>query len=104
MLLGELLIEKGLATPDEIRIALSRQQRRGGRIGENLIALGIVSRETIDAALREQYARASEILAREDLLARAKQRFGDDHPQTHRWRCQLAGSLTAAGRAVEALE
>jgi hypothetical protein len=104
MLLGELLVANGLATPDEIRLALLRQQKQGGRIGENLIALGVISRDTLNAALNEQYARVREILAREDLLARARRRFGDDHPQTHRQRCQLAQSLIAAGRPAQALE
>jgi hypothetical protein len=40
MLLGELLVEQGLATTGEIKNALARQERYGGRIGEHLIDMG----------------------------------------------------------------
>jgi hypothetical protein len=103
MLLGELLVSRGLATPDQIRIALSRQERKGGRIGDNLIELGIITRVILEAALREQYARAMQILAREDLLARAERRFGRDHPQAYHQRCRLAAALVAGGKAEDAL-
>lgn len=101
MLLGELLVSQGLVREQDIEIALSRQERLGGRIGENLVALGIIDRETLNAALRKQYDIAKAILAREDLLQRALRRFGDVHPQTDRQRCQLAFALIAGGRASE---
>ncbi|MFZ2006654.1 MAG: hypothetical protein WAV02_16330, partial [Stellaceae bacterium] len=84
MLLGELLVLQGLASEQDIKVALSRQERLGGRIGENLVALGIIDRDTLKDALRKQYDNAKAILAREDLLQRALRRFGDDHPQTDR--------------------
>lgn len=104
MRLGELLVSRGLATEDDVRLALSRQERRGGRIGENLIALGVITRDALDAALKEQYNRVKAILAREDLLARSLRRFGPDHPQTDRQRCQLAFALIAGGRPAEGLK
>jgi hypothetical protein len=104
MLLGELLVSQGLASEQDIRLALSRQERLGGRIGENLIALGIIDRETIKAALDAQYEQAKAILAREDMLRRTTQRFGVDHPQTDRQRCVLAFALIAGWRPGEALE
>lgn len=104
MLLGELLVSQGLISEQDIKLALSRQERLGGRIGENLIALGVIDRETLKAALDGQYERAKQILAREDLLKRAIGRFGADHPQTDRLRCRLAFALIAGWRPGEALE
>jgi hypothetical protein len=103
MLLGELLVAQGLARSTDIETALARQERRGGRIGENLIALGIITRDMLEAALREQYEQVKAILGAEDLLAKSKRRNGSDHPRTDRRRCQLAGALIAAGRLTEGL-
>jgi hypothetical protein len=102
MFLGELLVAQGLATPDEIRIALLRQQRKGGRIGDNLVELGIITRETLNVALREQYTRAMEVIAREDLLAHTERRFGSEHPQTNHQRCRLAAALVVGGQTADA--
>lgn len=103
MLLGELLVREGLASPADIKNALALQEHFGGRIGNHLVDLGIISREPLEAALRRQYERAMAVLAREDLLARAERRHGPDHPRTHRQRCLLAQALIAAGRLDDAL-
>ena len=104
MLLGELLVAQGLATTGEIKHALARQERYGGRIGEHLIDMGVLTKEMLEAALRRQYEQALAILAREDLLARSLRRHGSDHPQTHRQRAQLASVLIVGGRLTEALD
>ncbi|HML09464.1 MAG TPA: hypothetical protein VK432_01295, partial [Stellaceae bacterium] len=104
MLLGDLLVSQGLASEDQIKLALARQERFGGRLGDNLVALRVVTREGLEAALRLQYERAKAILAREDLLVRARHRFGPDHPETNRQRCLLAAALIAGGRPAEGLE
>jgi hypothetical protein len=104
MLLGELLVEQGLATTGEIKNALARQERYGGRIGGHLIDMGVLTKEMLEAALRRQYEQAVAILAREDLLARSRRRHGDEHPQTHRQRSQLASVLITGGRLTEALD
>jgi len=103
MLLGELLVAQGLATAGEVRNALARQERYGGRIGEHLIDMGVLTKEMLEAALRRQYEQAMAILAREDLLARSRRRHGDDHPQTHRQRSQLASVLITGSHLTEAL-
>lgn len=43
MHLGELLLGYGLVTPDEVDEALERQAAQGGRLGENLLALGYLT-------------------------------------------------------------
>jgi hypothetical protein len=104
MLLGELLVAQGLATAGEVKNALARQERYGGRIGEHLIDMGVLTKEVLEAALRRQYEQAVAILAREDLLARSLRHHGNDHPQTHRQRSQLASVLITVGRRAEALD
>jgi hypothetical protein len=103
MLLGDLLLARGLVTNADVEAALARQEKFGGRIGENLIALGVLTRKTLDGALREQYELARAILAGEDSLAKSKRINGTSHPKTNRQRCRLVGALIAAGHPVEAL-
>ena len=43
MQLGEMLIERGLATQADIDAAVEREVKEGGRLGDNLIALGVVT-------------------------------------------------------------
>ena len=54
--LGELLMERGLLTEEELRKALFLQQTRGRNelLGEILLSLGIVQREVLSDVLREQ--------------------------------------------------
>lgn len=42
-LLGEQLVEKKLLTEKELQMAVERQRLQGGRIGDNLVALGLIS-------------------------------------------------------------
>jgi general secretion pathway protein E len=53
-LLGEILVEDGLATPDAIASALARMQTTGERIGEALVALGAVGQDDVLRALAKQ--------------------------------------------------
>jgi hypothetical protein len=46
--LGDLLIEAGLVTPEQIRMALDRLMAHGGRLGENLVALGFIEQKVVD--------------------------------------------------------
>ncbi len=46
-LLGEQLVEKKLLTEKELQMAVERQQLQGGRIGDNLVALGLISEEEL---------------------------------------------------------
>ena len=53
MRLGEVLVLRGAATPRDIVLALERQRTLGGRLGENLVALGVISAGAIAALVAE---------------------------------------------------
>jgi hypothetical protein len=46
-LLGEQMVEKKLLTEKELQMAVERQQLQGGRIGDNLVALGLMSEKEL---------------------------------------------------------
>ena len=54
MRLGEMLIHRGLLTPDELQQALELQKDRGEKLGKILVDLGFVAHREILAALSEQ--------------------------------------------------
>jgi len=47
MSLGGLLVGRGLVTLDDVDSALERQKAEGGRLGDNLIALGLLTAEQL---------------------------------------------------------
>ncbi|MBV9858575.1 MAG: hypothetical protein JO038_00500 [Alphaproteobacteria bacterium] len=51
VLFGQFLILEGLATVADIEAALAHQKAQGGRIGENLVALGVIDGATLESAL-----------------------------------------------------
>ncbi len=53
-LLGQVLLDAGLVTPEVIAEALARAKRSGERIGEALVALGAVAKEDVLRALARQ--------------------------------------------------
>src|SRR6186713_2775463 len=53
--LGEILVRENLVTPQQLREALDYQRVNGGRLGSNLIKLGIISDDVITAVLSRQY-------------------------------------------------
>jgi hypothetical protein len=53
--LGELLIEKGIITTEQLNKALAIQKERGGLIGQILVGLGYATEEEIAQALTVQY-------------------------------------------------
>ena len=52
--LGEMLTTAGIITNKELETALERQKLYGGRLGANLISMGFISRETLDAFLHHK--------------------------------------------------
>jgi hypothetical protein len=52
MFLGEILVANGFVTKEEVDAALARQQEFGGLLGENLLALGVISEEKLERALQ----------------------------------------------------
>ena len=53
--LGEMLIKAGLLTPQKLEDALEYQKTHGGKLGLNLINLGIVKETEITRVLSQQY-------------------------------------------------
>ncbi len=53
--LGEILVRENLITAQQLREALEYQRGNGGRLGSNLVKLGIVSDDVITAVLSRQY-------------------------------------------------
>ncbi len=49
--LGDLLLEQGLITQDQLRIALMEQKAMGKPLGEALLALGFVTEDAMRGAL-----------------------------------------------------
>ncbi|QYO68131.1 type IV-A pilus assembly ATPase PilB [Leptolyngbya sp. 7M] len=57
--LGEILVRENLVTPQQLREAMEYQRTSGGRLGANLVKLGIISDDVITAVLSRQYGVAS---------------------------------------------
>jgi cellulose synthase/poly-beta-1,6-N-acetylglucosamine synthase-like glycosyltransferase len=53
--LGQVLVERGLITDDQLADALAEQQRTGSRIGEVLVHSGVVDEAELVAALAEHF-------------------------------------------------
>jgi type IV pilus assembly protein PilB len=53
--LGEILVRENLLTPQQLREALDFQRENGGRLGFNLVKMGMVSDDMITAVLSRQY-------------------------------------------------
>ncbi len=53
--LGEILVRENLITSQQLREALEYQRGSGGRLGSNLVKLGIVSDDVITTVLSRQY-------------------------------------------------
>lgn len=53
--LGEILVRENLITTQQLREALDYQRTSGGRLGSNLVKLGIISDDVITAVLSRQY-------------------------------------------------
>ena len=51
MRLGEILVGRGLVTDAEIEAAMARQRIAGGRLGENLTALGYITEEQLESVI-----------------------------------------------------
>ena len=51
--LGELLVQKGIITPDQLRIALLEQKKSGQPLGKTLVTLGFVTEATMREGLSE---------------------------------------------------
>ena len=53
MAIGELLLKKGIISAEQLDRVVRQQKIAGGRLGDNLVALGYISRENLEAVLQE---------------------------------------------------
>src|SRR5919199_1624229 len=53
--IGELLLKEKRITPEQLQQALNHQKANGGKLGYNLVKLGMVKDEEITALLSRQY-------------------------------------------------
>ncbi|MGH7794327.1 MAG: hypothetical protein ACREQ2_05440, partial [Candidatus Binatia bacterium] len=53
MAVGELLVAKGIIDAEQLDRVVRQQKIAGGRLGDNLVALGYISRENLEAVLQE---------------------------------------------------
>jgi len=63
MRLGDLLIQAKLVTVEDVAKALDLQADGGGRLGDHLVAIGAISRETLDAFLHRMPTEPADITA-----------------------------------------
>ncbi len=53
MRIGDILVASGIITQSGIERALDRQKEEGGRLGDNLIALGLITEQQLESILHE---------------------------------------------------
>lgn len=63
MQLGDLLVQAKLVTVDDIAKGLERQSTYGGRLGENLVAMGVLTEQALDAFLHHIPTEPADIAA-----------------------------------------
>jgi len=61
MRLGDILLMRGLLTAEGLEASLARQRREGGRIGESITALGLISSRQLATVLEETPAAPSNV-------------------------------------------
>src|SRR5439155_20512133 len=62
-LLGDLLVEAGIATRQAVGTGLEEQRLRGGRLGYNLLKLGLATPAAMHLFLKENFERLSPDMA-----------------------------------------
>src|ERR1700752_1093645 len=63
MAIGELLLAKGVISAEQLKKVLHQQKIAGGRLGDNLVTLGVISRGDLEAILQEPPPVAKSITA-----------------------------------------
>jgi hypothetical protein len=103
MKLGEILIAQGLVKRADVDKALERQQAEGGRLGAILVAMRVLTVSQLLATLHNQRQIDSALDLCERTLNNWQSTYGAAHPSTNRARYNLARALLVAGRAADAL-
>lgn len=69
--LGEIFVERGFVTPEQLEQALARQRETGERVGEALVAQGSISKFELAGALAEQMSSLGEAASGAELPTQA---------------------------------
>jgi type IV pilus assembly protein PilB len=81
--LGQILVEAGVITQDQLRLALEEQKKTGDRIGRTILSMGLGSQEAIAAALAQQltidFRRVDARALDDDLLLRVPEAMARRH-------------------------
>jgi hypothetical protein len=93
--LGEIFVERGFVTQDELDGALERQRQTGERLGEALVAQGVISKFELAGALAEQMATLGDDGAKDDVASEPAE------ATVHHLPVAPDGSDVAWGAAVE---
>src|SRR5665213_1437286 len=103
MKLGEILIAQGLVSRAHVDAALERQSTDGGRLGSILVAMRVLTVAQLLTTLHNQRQIDSALALCERTLNNWESTYGASHPSTNRARYNLARSLLVAGRAADAV-
>lgn len=84
MRLGDMLIEKGLITPDQLRIALMEQKKQNEPLGKILVKIGFISESMMRDALGDQLGQESVDLTKIVPDSDSIKMIPKDHAQRYR--------------------
>ncbi len=70
--IGDILVEKGILTQDQLRVALTEQKKRGHKLGQVIVALGFTTeatmRDVLGEALGQESVDLSKVVLDSELL------------------------------------
>lgn len=104
--LGDLFIQRGLLTPEQVEQITSLQQQQKMRFGDAALSLGLLTQAQIDAAVGEQFGYASADLLNgkaSDKLQYLHQPFSDEAEEIRRLRSELLLRFGAQKKIMVAL-
>lgn len=81
--LGEILVEDGCLTPENLDEALQHQKKEGGMIGQILIRLGYITEESLIAAVGKQLHIPYIPLSNYSINMEAASQLGEDFSRRH---------------------
>ena len=85
--LGDIVLERGLVTRDELENALQRQRESGAKLGEILVSLGVLTPTALAGVIKEQWEELDPFSSR-----RKPERVSEAEAALH----DRIGALTAA--------
>lgn len=103
MRLGDLLVVHGIVTRQTVAAALALQRKNGKRLGQQLIAMGALTSEQLLQALEQQRQLEDAISACARTLKDLRLRHGNLHRATNQACFELASANLAAGYTSDAL-